>query len=129
MSESKTSFKGLILDDSKLIRNLEKVSMREAGVTNVDETKNCAEALEKLGAAKYDIAILDWTLDDGPGVNVLKAIRDGDGPNKKTCVLMVTAMDSRENVLAAAKLGISGYVVKPFTTDALGAKIKSLLAK
>jgi len=56
------------------------------------------------------------------GIDLVKAIRKD--PNLSSLpVLMVTAEAKREHIVEAAKAGVNGYVVKPFTTQILKKKI------
>ena len=47
----------------------------------------------------------------------------------KVPFLMITAEASRENIIQAAKAGVSQYIVKPFTAEALQQKLETILAK
>jgi two-component system chemotaxis response regulator CheY len=47
---------------------------------------------------------------------------------KKLPVLMLTAEASREQIVAAAQAGVSGYVIKPFTAIVLKEKLEKILA-
>jgi two-component system chemotaxis response regulator CheY len=61
------------------------------------------------------------------GIELLHAIR-GDAALKHLPVLMVTAEAKKENIIAAAQAGASGYVVKPFTAATLDEKLKKIFA-
>jgi two-component system chemotaxis response regulator CheY len=62
------------------------------------------------------------------GLELLKTIR----ADEHLCalpVLMVTAEAKKENIVAAAQAGANGYIVKPFTAETLGEKIRRILEK
>jgi two-component system chemotaxis response regulator CheY len=61
------------------------------------------------------------------GIDMLKQIR-ADEQLKHLPVLMVTAEAKKENIIAAAQAGASGYVVKPFTAATLDEKLKKIFA-
>jgi two-component system chemotaxis response regulator CheY len=121
--------KALVVDDSKLVRQIELSVFNNIGGVEVDEAADGAEALEKLTNNKYDIVILDWMMPKMTGEQVLREIRGVKGPNKDTPVIMVTAEVERKKILTLASLGISAYVTKPFTADTLEEKIKGVIGK
>ncbi|MCE1631394.1 response regulator, partial [Enterobacter hormaechei] len=62
------------------------------------------------------------------GLELLKIIRE-DAQLAKIPVLMVTAEAKKENIIAAAQAGASGYVVKPFTAATLEEKLNKIFEK
>ena len=62
------------------------------------------------------------------GLQLLQTIR-ADGALSKLPVLMVTAEAKKENIIAAAQAGASGYVVKPFTAATLEEKLGKIFEK
>ena len=62
------------------------------------------------------------------GLAMLKEIR-ADAALSHLPVLMVTAESKKENIIAAAQAGASGYVVKPFTAATLDEKLTKILEK
>src|SRR5699024_4157634 len=75
-----------------------------------------------------DFVLSDWNMPNMDGLELLKAIRTNN-ELKELPVLMVTAEAKKENIVAAAKAGASGYVVKPFTAATLEEKIEQIFAK
>ena len=71
------------------------------------------KALEAYDAMKPDIILLDINMPILNGYQTLKAIRQ-EKEDTSTTVIMVTSSSEKEEVVACAKLGIQGYVVKPF---------------
>jgi two-component system chemotaxis response regulator CheY len=121
--------KALVVDDSRIIRQIEISVFTKMGGVEIDEAVDGLDAHGKLKANKYDIVLLDWMMPKMTGEQVLRAIRSVAGPNKGTPVLMVTAEVERRKILSLATLGISGYVTKPFTAELLEEKIKGILGK
>jgi len=62
------------------------------------------------------------------GLELLTQIRQDDAL-KALPVLMVTAEAKKENIVAAAQAGASGYVVKPFTAAVLEEKLNKIFEK
>jgi DNA-binding response OmpR family regulator len=69
----------------------------------------------------------DWHMEPVTGLDLLRAVR-GDVSLKQTPFIMVTGESRSENVIAAKKAGVSGYIVKPFTAQMLKTKIESVFA-
>ena len=83
-----------------------------------------AEALILLAEHKPDVAVLDMRLPDTDGVELLRTIRMSQ---PKLPVIITTAYMSIEPQLKVLDLPHSGYIVKPFRLDELGARIDALL--
>ena len=60
------------------------------------------------------------------GLTLVKKIRERD---KNVPIIMVTTEAEKTRVVEAIKAGVNNYVVKPFTTETLGGKIKQTLEK
>jgi two-component system chemotaxis response regulator CheY len=60
------------------------------------------------------------------GLELLKKVRASDA-HKGTPFLMVTAEAQKQNVIEAVQAGVSNYVVKPFTAEAISDKLKKIL--
>ena len=71
----------------------------------------------------YDVIVLDIMLPEVDGLTVLKHIRQ---TGKKVPVLLLTAKDSTQDKVKGLNMGADDYVVKPFETDELIARIRAL---
>lgn len=126
MADPKTKF--LVVDDFSTMRRIVRNLLKELGYTNVDEAEDGALALAKLRGEKYDFVVSDWNMPNMDGLEMLKNIR-ADAALSKLPVLMVTAEAKKENIIAAAQAGASGYVVKPFTAATLDEKLSKIFEK
>nr|MBA2816775.1 chemotaxis regulator CheZ [Candidatus Pantoea persica] len=86
------------------------------------------DALAKLKAGGFDFVISDWNMLNMDGLQLLQTIR-ADGTLSELPVLMVTAEAKKDNIIAAAQAGASGYVVKPFTAATLEEKLGKIFEK
>ena len=120
--------KFLVVDDFSTMRRIVRNLLKELGYTNVDEAEDGSVALSKLRSDKFDFVISDWNMPVMDGLTMLKNIR-GDAVLAKLPVLMVTAEAKKENIIAAAQAGASGYVVKPFTAATLDEKLAKIFEK
>lgn len=112
----------LVVDDFSTMRRIVRNLLKELGFANVEEAEDGVVALQKLKGGEYDFVISDWNMPNMDGLQLLQAIR-GDAALKALPVLMVTAEAKKENIVAAAQAGASGYVVKPFTAATLDEKL------
>ena len=122
---AQSTLKFLVVDDFATMRRIIRNLLKELGFSNVDEAEDGVNALQKLRAERFDFVISDWNMPNMTGIDLLRNIR-ADEQLKGTPVLMVTAEAKKENIIAAAQAGASGYVVKPFTAATLDEKLKKI---
>jgi two-component system chemotaxis response regulator CheY len=111
----------LLVDDSKVMRNVEKGVLVKVGVTAVEEAGNGADALSKVDAFKPDLILLDWNMPVMDGLAFLKTFR---AKGWKTPVIMVTTEAEKSRVIDAIKAGANNYCIKPFTPETLSKAIE-----
>jgi len=122
MPEPDKNMRFLVVDDFSTMRRILRNLLKELGFINVDEAEDGAVALQKLRTIPFDFVISDWNMPNMDGLTLLQHIR-ADESLKKLPVLMVTAEAKKENIVAAAQAGASGYIVKPFTAATLDEKL------
>ncbi|MDT3669309.1 MAG: chemotaxis response regulator CheY [Aromatoleum sp.] len=126
MSDPKMKF--LVVDDFSTMRRIVRNLLKELGFTNVDEAEDGAVALQKLNSAQFDFVVTDWNMPNMDGLTLLQTIRQT--PHLRHLpVLMVTAEAKKENIIAAAQAGASGYIVKPFTAATMSEKLEKIFEK
>lgn len=118
----------LVVDDFSTMRRIVRNLLKELGFTNVDEAEDGAIALQKLQGGGFEFVVTDWNMPNMDGLTLLQSIRAT--PNLKHLpVLMITAEAKKENIIAAAQSGASGYIVKPFTSGTLSEKLNKIFEK
>jgi two-component system chemotaxis response regulator CheY len=122
------NIKILVVDDFPTMRRIVRNLLKELEFVNVDEAEDGAVGLEKVRNGNYGFVVSDWNMPNMDGLAMLQAIR-ADPSFAKLPVLMVTAEAKKENIIAAAKAGANGYVVKPFTAITLEEKITKIFEK
>ncbi|AQS50329.1 two-component system response regulator [Paenalcaligenes hominis] len=122
------NLKILVVDDFPTMRRIIRNLLKDLGYENVDEAEDGVMALEKLRNGNFDFVVSDWNMPNLDGLEMLKQIR-ADGNLSSLPVLMVTAEAKKENIIAAAQAGASGYVVKPFTAATLEEKLNKIFEK
>jgi two-component system chemotaxis response regulator CheY len=116
----------LAVDDSVTMRRIIKNQLKQAGYEEVDEAGNGREALTMLGLAHYDLLITDWNMPEMNGLDLVKEVRRTDA-SKTMPILMVTTVAGKEDIVTALKAGVNNYMVKPFDTATLRAKIAQVV--
>ena len=121
------SMKILIVDDFATMRRIMKNILKQLGFTNITEADDGTTALELLNKGSFDLIISDWNMPKMTGLELLKTVRAG-GPHKAVPFLMVTAEAQKQNVIEAVQAGVSNYVVKPFTAEAISEKLQKIIS-
>ncbi|HEV2248186.1 MAG TPA: sigma-54 dependent transcriptional regulator [Terriglobia bacterium] len=113
----------LIIDDeADVLASLDELMRSEGYQTATAST--AAAGLEKLEKAPYDLVLLDISLPDSNGIDVLRTIKR-DSPELP--VIMITAYDSSQVAFQASREGAESYVTKPWDNDKLLLEIRNLL--
>ena len=114
----------LVEDDSNFGRILkEYLSINKY---NVDLASNGIEGYEKFTRSEYDLCILDVMMPYKDGFTLAKEIRE---KNDQIPIIFLTAKTLKEDVLKCYKIGADHYLTKPFDSEILLAKIKSLFSR
>ncbi|EZQ14069.1 chemotaxis protein CheY [Pseudomonas sp. G11-1] len=122
------NMKILIVDDFSTMRRIIKNLLRDLGFTNTAEADDGTTALPMLQSGSFDFLVTDWNMPGMSGIDLLRAVR-ADERLKHLPVLMVTAEAKRDQIIEAAQAGVNGYVVKPFTAQALKEKIEKVFER
>lgn len=123
-----TALRFLIVDDFSTMRRIVRNLLKESGFTDADEAEDGVVALNKLRNSKFDFVVTDINMPNMNGFQLLAEIKKDD-KLKHLPVLMVTAEARKEDIVAAAQGGASGYIVKPFTKATLEEKVSLILKK
>ena len=111
----------LIVDDEAAIRRLVCGAAERAG-HSVDEAGDAAAALVMARREGCELVLLDLGLPDRDGLELVPLIKAMD-----RAVVVLTARDATAEKVAALDLGADDYIVKPFDTDELLARIRAAL--
>jgi two-component system KDP operon response regulator KdpE len=111
----------LIIDDEPAIRRLVRGALERAGMT-VAEAANAAEALSFARREGCELVLLDLGLPDRDGMELVPLLKAMD-----RAVIVMTARDATAEKVTALDLGADDYVVKPFDTEELLARIRTAL--
>ena len=118
--------KVLFVEVSPTMRRIIANSLQRLGYSDIIEAENGVDALNKLEGHKIDLVVTDWNMPEMNGAELVKTLRSmpeyGDVP-----IVMITTRGMKDDVMTAMKLGVNGYVIKPFTPDVLKTKLESVL--
>jgi two-component system chemotaxis response regulator CheY len=107
------------------MRRILKNILTQIGYKNIIEADDGTTAMGVLKHEKIDLIISDWNMPKMTGLELLKNVRAN--PDLATIpFIMVTAEAQQDNIILAVKAKVSQYIVKPFTADTLGEKIKKV---
>ena len=119
------NMKVLVVDDFATMRRIIKNVLRQIGFTDITEADDGKTAIRQLEAEKYDLVLSDWNMPGMSGLELLNEIRSN--PELKNLpFVMITAEAKKENIIEAVKAGVTSYVVKPFTAETVGEKLKKI---
>jgi two-component system OmpR family response regulator len=115
----------LVVDDEPNIRELVQVALKFHGCT-VTTAATGAEALRRVEAARPDLIVLDVVLPDLDGFEVCRRLR---AAGNEVPVIFLTARDTSSDTVTGLALGGDDYVTKPFSVEALVARVRAVLRR
>jgi DNA-binding response OmpR family regulator len=116
----------LVVEDDDDIATLLAYQLEKLGFT-VSRARDGQEAVDNLSSGSFDLVLLDIMLPKLDGLEVLKTMRYRLGLT--TPVIVESAKGEEADIVTALEIGADDYVTKPFSTNVLMAKIKSLLRR
>jgi DNA-binding response OmpR family regulator len=115
----------IIEDEARLAENIAR-SLRESAGYAVDVALDGEEGAFMAESNPYDLVILDLMLPKLDGLTVLQRMRSG---GSAVPVLVLTARDEKESIVALLNAGADDYVAKPFDLGELLARAKALIRR
>lgn len=115
----------LIVDDAKFMRHMIKKILVDMGWEVVGEAADGSEVAKMYKELSPDVVTMDIVMPKVSGIEALKELRSID-PHAK--VVMISAIDQREPLMEALKLGAADYVVKPFEKERVTEAMQRVMA-
>jgi len=116
----------LIVEDSKAIRSMIRMSLEEVGDFFAVEAGNGFEALRTLPTRRFDLIITDINMPDINGLELIGFVK-ANSSYRDIPLIIVSTEKSEEDKKRGLALGACGYVVKPFKKEELMATVKKAL--
>ncbi len=128
MKNGSEKMKILLVDDSKLVLDLYNLGLSD----ELYEKKiaiNGREALEMYENWHPDMIVLDIVMPEVTGFTALKQIRELERTNgRNTAIVMATALSDKSDIVDCARIGIQGYIIKPFKHSDIAARLEGYYA-
>ena len=113
--------KVLVVDDSGTMRKIIIRSLSAVGFDDVVEARDGDEGLAAFQSQAFRLVMTDWNMPNKSGLELTREIR---ATGSDVPIFMVTTEGERGRVLEAIQAGITDYLVKPFSSDALREKLE-----
>ena len=115
----------LVVEDEAALRQTLVDTLRQGGYT-VEIAATYAQAHEKIKLYQYDCVVVDLTLPDGNGLELVRSLK---ADNSTAGVLIISARAALDDRLTGLELGADDYLVKPFHLSELNARLKSIIRR
>jgi DNA-binding response OmpR family regulator len=112
----------LVEDDRNMAMGLE-FNLKSEGF-DVTVCHDGESGLEAVATGTFDLMVLDWMMPGMDGLDVLRKLR---GRSVKMPILLLTARDTKDDIVEGLDAGADDYLTKPFDLNILVARIRSLL--
>ena len=116
----------LVVDDSKMSRNLLKTLLEDEGYSVIAEAGDGEQALAAYKQYKPDLVTLDITMPKMDGIEALQLILKADSSAK---VIMITAAGQQSKLIKALKYGAKKFITKPFEKEEVIANVNEVMDK
>jgi two-component system, OmpR family, response regulator len=115
----------LVVDDEPNVRELVQVALKFHGCS-VTAAASGKEAIRQAEASKPDLIVLDVMLPDMDGFEVCRRLR---AAGNEVPVIFLTARDTSSDTVTGLAIGGDDYVTKPFSVEALVARVRAVLRR
>ena len=123
---SPATLRVLVVDDQESMRWIIVGHLKTLGISRAFQAESANTAIEMLKTQKYDLILSDYNMDNGSGLDLLKAVR-ANPLTRKLPFIMVTGNADAETVQAVMKAGVNNYIVKPISAAALKQRVEKVL--
>lgn len=113
----------LIVDDDQLLRRILETNLKTAGY-DVIAAANGKDALDIFKSGYYPIVMTDWIMPEMDGLDLCRAIRKEDTEHY-TYIILLTSLDSKNDIIAGLEAGADEYLVKPVNQNELRTRLKT----
>ena len=114
----------IVEDEEMLSENIALYLKQENYVCEI--AQNFRTAMDKIGGFDYDCILLDITLPDGNGLNILRELKK---EKKSNGVIIISAKNALDDKIEGLNLGADDYLDKPFHLSELSARITAVIRR
>jgi DNA-binding response OmpR family regulator len=120
----------MVVEDNLHMRQILSTILTSAGVRHISEASDGHDALKKLADAPVDFVVLDFRMSPMDGVEFTRRVRCGEhGADPYLPIIMMTGHADRARVMEARDAGVTEFVVKPLTAQALFDRINAVIRR
>jgi two-component system, chemotaxis family, chemotaxis protein CheY len=118
----------LLIEDDQAMRALVRDMLFAFGIQNIATATDGSRAYAELRHFPADFVITDWAMEPLDGIEFTKMVRTAaDSPNPFVPIIMLTAHSQRQRILHARDSGVTEFLAKPMTANALYSRIASII--
>ena len=123
--------KVLIVEDSSTMRRIIANVLKELEFQegDIETAEDGLDAWRKISYSKFDVILTDWNMPNMSGYELTQKIRTQKNPNTNAPIIMITTEAAKTEVIAALKVGVSNYIIKPFNAETLKLKLKEVIKR
>lgn len=120
----------LLVEDNIHMRALIRAMLQAFGIRGIRDANNGEQAIEEMRQYTPDIVITDWVMEPVDGIALTRYIRSDDSsPDNFMPVIMVTGHTQEWRVLQARDAGVTEFLAKPVSGEALYQRIQTVIDK
>ncbi len=120
----------LLIDDNEHMRVIASAILQSAGIRQIRQVSDGAEALKVLREHPVDLAIVDFNMAPMDGVQFTRLVRNGaESANPYLPIIMMTGHSEKHRVTEARDAGVTEFVVKPITAKAVFDRIQAVILR
>ncbi len=120
----------LIIDDHANMRKIVNTILHALGIQFVYEAIDGADGFEAMRAYNPDIVIVDWEMPGIDGIEFTELIRKAsDSPNPYVPIIFLTSYSDRKYVCSARDAGVTEFLAKPVSANAIYLRLMSIINK
>lgn len=93
---------------------------------NCEAVLNYTSAIEKINLYSYDLIVVDITLPDGNGLELIRELKSN---RSNAGIIIISAKNALDDKISGLEIGADDYLTKPFHLSELNARIKSIIRR
>src|SRR6202040_558949 len=119
----------LVVEDNPHMRRILRALLLGFGSREIHEAENGMAGLEAFNKVTPDIVIVDWAMPNFDGLEFARMVRQPDAnASPFTPIIMLTGHSERKRVMEARDAGVTEFMVKPVSANALYQRILNVVA-
>jgi len=115
----------LIVEDEQTLSESIQTYLQQEGYV-CESVQDYADADYKINLYQYDCIIVDITLPDGSGLDIIRELKNMDS---EAGIIIISAKNAVDDKIEGLEIGADDYLAKPFSLSELNARIKALMRR